>query len=65
MEQIQKLTQYLREVKIETKKVTFPSKRDTISTTAVVIMVVLLIGVYLGIVDFFLSKLIGFALNWG
>jgi len=63
MEQIQKLNQYLKEVKIETKKVTFPSRRDTIATTAAVLVVVTIIGFYLGIVDFVLSKVIGFALS--
>ncbi|VAX21619.1 hypothetical protein MNBD_NITROSPINAE01-1862 [hydrothermal vent metagenome] len=63
MEQIRKFSQYLKEVKIETKKVTFPSRKDTIATTIAVLVVVMLIGFYLGVVDFILSKLVGLALN--
>ncbi len=63
MEQIRKFSQYLKEVKIETKKVTFPSRKDTIATTIAVLVVVMLIGFYLGVVDFVLSKVVGLALN--
>ncbi len=63
MEKIDKFTQYLKEVKIETKKVTFPSRKDTIATTTVVIAVVLIIGAYLGLVDLLLSNVIGLALK--
>jgi len=62
MSKIQELTQFIKEVKIETKKVTFPNRRDTIATTSVVIAVVIIIGFYLGVVDFFLSKVIGLVL---
>jgi len=63
MNKIERFTQYLKEVRIETKKVTFPSRKDTMATTSVVLVVVLIISFYLGIVDFALSRIIGLALN--
>ena len=50
--------QFLREVRTELKKVTWPSRRDTLSGTAVVLVAVLVIAVFLGIVDSGLSGLI-------
>lgn len=50
--------QFLREVKIELKKVTWPSRKQTIGSTAVVIVLVLIISLFLGFVDIGLSSLI-------
>jgi len=50
--------QYLREVKIELKKVTWPTRKQTIGSTAVVIVLVMIISFFLGIVDIGLSGLI-------
>lgn len=54
---IQTSIQFLREVKIELKKVTWPSRKQTIGSTAVVIALVLLISLFLGFVDIGLSSL--------
>jgi preprotein translocase subunit SecE len=50
--------QFLREVKIELKKVTWPSRKQTIGSTVVVVALVLLISLFLGVVDIGLSNLI-------
>jgi preprotein translocase subunit SecE len=50
--------QFLREVKTELKKVTWPSRKDTLSGTAVVLVAVFIIAMFLGIVDSGLSNLI-------
>jgi preprotein translocase subunit SecE len=50
--------QFLREVKIELKKVTWPSRKQAIGSTAVVIAVIILISIFLGSVDIGLSSLI-------
>ncbi len=55
---VQTAIQFLREVKIELKKVTWPSRKQTIGSTAVVIALVLIISMFLGIVDIGLSNLI-------
>ena len=54
----QSAIQFLREVKIELKKVTWPSRKQTIGSTAVVVALVLLISLFLGFVDIGLSNLI-------
>ena len=50
--------QFLREVKTELKKVTWPSKKDTLAGTAVVLVTVFIVAIFLGIVDYGLSNLI-------
>ncbi len=40
----------------ELKKVTWPTKNETIRLTSVVIVISLIIGIYIGIIDFLLAK---------
>ena len=58
-----KTAQFLREVKVELKKVTWPSRKQTIGSTAVVIALVILISLFLGVVDFGISGLIRIVLQ--
>jgi preprotein translocase subunit SecE len=58
-----KTTQFLREVKIELKKVTWPSRKETLASTGVVIIIVMIISAFLGLVDLGLSNLIRFVLK--
>jgi len=60
---IQKVKKFLTEVKVEIKKVVFPSRDELIGSTWVVIITVLLISIFLGIVDLGLTKLVGIALR--
>lgn len=50
-----KALHFLRDVRSELRKVTFPSRKETIASTLVVLGAVGIISVYLGIVDFGLS----------
>jgi len=55
---LQKGIQFLREVKVELKKVTWPSRKQTIGSTVVVIILVLIVSLFLGVVDIGLSNLV-------
>jgi preprotein translocase subunit SecE len=50
--------EYLREVVVELKKVIWPSRKETVGSTAVVLVIVGLAAVFLGIVDLVLSRLV-------
>jgi len=50
--------EFFREVRVELKKVTWPSRKETIASTSVVLITVILVGFFLGIVDLGLSRLI-------
>jgi preprotein translocase subunit SecE len=60
---IEKIKQFFREVKVETKKVVYPNREELIGSTWVVIITVMVISVFLGIVDLALTKLVGLALG--
>ena len=50
---------FFRDVRSELRKVTFPTRKETIASTAVVLVAVFAIAIYLGIVDAVLSLIIG------
>ena len=49
---------FLQEVWAELKKVHWPTRRETYAATVVVLVVVGIVALYLGLVDFALSQLI-------
>lgn len=59
------IAQFFREVKTELKKVTWPSRKQTISSTGVVLVLVILVAIFLGGVDFILSWLLKQVLGLG
>lgn len=58
-----KIKNFFREVKVELKKVVFPSREEVIGSTKVVVVLVLIVAVFLGLIDLVLSKLIGMAVK--
>ena len=54
----QKAMEFLREVKVELKKVTWPTRKQTTGTTIVVIIFVFVVSAFLGLFDLGLSKLV-------
>jgi len=60
---VEKTRQFFREVRIELLKVNWPSRKETIASTAVVLVLVILVSAYLGLVDAGLSRLMRFILG--
>ena len=60
---IDKGLQFLREVKIELKKVVWPTRKQTIGSTVVVLILTIIIALFLGMVDMGLSSLIQLVLK--
>ncbi|MGO9138953.1 MAG: preprotein translocase subunit SecE [Syntrophales bacterium] len=60
---IEKIIRFLKEAKIELKKVTWPTPRQTLASTSVVIIVVIIVSIFLSIVDFALAKAIRMVLG--
>jgi preprotein translocase subunit SecE len=59
----EKIIRFLKEAKIELRKVTWPTPRQTLASTSVVIIVVIIVSMFLGIVDFGLAKAIRMVLG--
>lgn len=60
---IQRITQFLKEVRFELKRVTWPSRKETLAGTMVVLVIVFITALFLGIVDMGLSELIKLVLS--
>ncbi len=52
-----RLVKFLREVKLELKKVSWPSRREISGSTGVVIVSVVIVSIYLGILDSILQQI--------
>ncbi len=59
----QRAIEFLREVQVELKKVTWPTRKQTTGTTIVVIIFVFIVAAFLGIFDLGLSKLVQIVLT--
>ena len=59
----EKLKLFLAGSKVELKKVTWPTPKQTLASTSVVIIVVIIVSVFLGIVDFGLTKMVKWVLG--
>jgi preprotein translocase subunit SecE len=55
---LQMAGQFLRECKIELKKVKWPTRKELLASTAVVIVLVLLVSLFLGLIDVGLFRII-------
>ncbi len=54
---------FLKEVKSELKKVTWPSRKETLSSTYLVIIMVVFISGFIGLVDYLLGWIVKAVLN--
>ncbi len=54
---------YFREVRDELQKVTWPTRKQTIQKTSLVIGVSVMVGLYIGLLDYLFTHLIGFLLK--
>jgi preprotein translocase subunit SecE len=52
------LVQYFQDSKVELKKVTWPSRKETLGLTWVILIFVIVISFFLGVSDLGLSKLV-------
>jgi preprotein translocase subunit SecE len=60
---IDKGLQFLREVKIELKKVVWPTRKQTIGSTVVVLILTIIVALFLGLIDMGLSGIIRMVLK--
>jgi preprotein translocase subunit SecE len=52
-----KVIDFLQEVRVELGKVVWPSRQQTIQLTTVVILVTIVMGIFIGIIDYGLTQL--------
>ena len=54
-----KATKFLKEVQAELKKVTWPTREQALRLTGIVVGVSLVVGLYIGVLDYALTKIVG------
>lgn len=54
----QAISQFVREARMELKKVKWPTRKELMAVTMMVIILVIVVSLYLGVVDYGLIKLI-------
>jgi len=59
----QKIIGYIKNSKVELKKVIWPTRKQIINQTVLVIVVSLIVAVILGIVDYFLTRIIALIIH--
>jgi len=59
----EKVSLFLKGARAELKKVTWPTPKQTLASTSVVIVVVIIVSTFLGIVDYGLAKTIKLVLG--
>jgi len=59
----QSARQFLAEVVSELRKVTWPSRKETLGATGVVLILVIILAAYLGLVDYILSHLVRYLIG--
>ena len=60
---LKKIKEFFKEVKIELKKVVFPSRDEVIGSTKVVLVLVLIVAAFLGVIDQLLTKIVNILVN--
>lgn len=53
-----KIIKFFQEVRLEMKKVTWPSRKEVTGSTGVIIITVIIVALYLGIIDNILQQII-------
>ena len=56
---LQKIQEFFKEVSVELKKVSWPTRQQTMNATVVVIAVSFVVAFFLGIVDIVLARVVG------
>jgi preprotein translocase subunit SecE len=56
---LQKIREFFQEVSVELKKVSWPTRQQTMNATVVVIVVSFIVAFFLGIVDVVLARIVG------
>jgi preprotein translocase subunit SecE len=55
---INKLTTYFQETRVELRRVTWPSRQDTIRMTLAVVVISIIVAIFLGLLDILFQYLL-------
>lgn len=62
---INKVIQFLKDVRFELGKVTWPSRRELLGSTVIVMIMSVIVSIFIGVVDLGFSNLVSFIFGRG
>jgi preprotein translocase subunit SecE len=65
MQVVARIREFVQDVLVEFRKVTWPSRQELINSTVVVIVVTVVLAVFLGTVDIVLARVVEWLLSGG
>jgi len=65
MEQVDKAKQFVGEARQELKRITWPTRKQIATSTWIVLLMVIIMGMFFGITDYVIGKLVKYILNVG
>jgi preprotein translocase subunit SecE len=60
-----RITKYLREVRAEVRKVTWPSRQEVVRFSTIVVIVLIVMSIFMAVVDFAFSRLMQAIISLG
>lgn len=58
-----RISEFFKDIKAELKKVSYPTKSETMGSTTVVLILVFIIGIFLSVLDIVLVKAVRFIIQ--
>ena len=58
-----RISEFFKDVKAELKKVSYPTRSETMGSTTVVLILVFIVGIYLSLLDIVLVKAVRFIIQ--
>lgn len=62
---LNKLVQFLKDVRFELSKVTWPSRRELLGSAVIVVIMSVIVSLFIGVVDLGFSNLVSFIFSRG
>ena len=60
---MKKLLKYIKDSMIEMKKVTWPSRKEALNYTVLIVIITIAVAIFLGSLDFIFSKILEIVVN--
>jgi preprotein translocase subunit SecE len=60
---LRRISEFFKDVKAELKKVSYPTRSETMGSTTVVLILVFIVGIYLSLLDIVLVKAVRFIIQ--
>jgi len=61
---MKRLVDFMNEVKVELRKVSWPTRKQAVKYTGMVILVSFALGIFIGLIDYGLTRALTYIIKW-